>query len=88
MDGSDPEKQLGYYKQKRILQAMVKELIEKNVPVTFEKLLSLVQMNTGLGKKKAKEYLEMFHDSDFIRINTDNHMVELTKQGEDVNGPN
>jgi len=72
----DPHK-LGFYKQKTIVKIQIQELIKRNVPCTFEKLLALIQIETGLSKKKAKEYLEMFSDVDHIKINNITHEVTL-----------
>jgi len=79
MENRNPEK-LGFYRQKSLIRLMIEDIIKKLVPVPYEELLAKVQLETGLSKSKATEYLEMFHNGKIIDIDFDSRKVTLCPQ--------
>jgi DNA-binding transcriptional ArsR family regulator len=54
----------------------IKEICKENCPCELEKLLSKIELKTGLTRARVREHLIPLYDSDFIAVDNDN-MVRL-----------
>lgn len=46
----------------------IKEICKDKCPMKLEKLISYIQIETGLSKIKVKEYVKVLFDTDVIKI--------------------
>ncbi len=74
-DVLNPGSGFGGSNQRKLMIGRIVRILESRLPMNRDKMVSIIEFETGLTKLKVREYVKLIKDNDFITVDKEDERI-------------